>query len=255
MRKIVLFFVVISLAVISAGCVTSGMKKIRGQRVPIALVSVVANSEIHWKDENPIDVDRMGPLAARVMRNDPGLVLVSRTEEFINVTENLIRETLANSSVTNLADRETVLQSRAYQAAKINREHEKQSSFNPLGDGFSSIHMVKPEDFRFVDYRDRNFASALAAETGIQRSMFVEFNFTRAMALGIGKYGTCRPEIDMTVQILDASGKRLFRKTYSVQSISTTNVSAAVYSDVAFMRLLESAVVDALYQLIETLEG
>ena len=241
MKRTGFIFLAVALLCFWTGCVSAGKKALRTQKDPIALVSVVSNWDINWKGEDSLNPDNIGPLAKRTLREDPDMVVVSNADELINTAEVLIRDIMAGSGLINLVDKQTVLLSRAYREAKINRYQINQE-------------LVKPGDYQFIDFRDKNFPPALAAETGIQRSMYVEFEFTKSIGTGFGKFGNCRALVDMSILILDARGKKLYRTTVSLGSRTTTKVMNGVYSGTGLMGLFDSAITDACYDFLDQLQ-
>lgn len=239
MKKTIFIFAAAILILFTTGCASSG-KAIIEQRDPIALVSLVSNRDINWKGEESTNSNAFSILGNRTLREDPDMTLASNADDLINAAEALFRATLDASPLINLADRGTVLSSRAYQEAKSRVDQLRQKN-------------IKPSDYGFINSRDRNFPASLSGETGIQRSMFVEFDFTKAMYGGIGKNGDGRAELEMTILILDSSGKALYNKKYSTWSSSTMKVSGGVYSQTELMELFEEAITSAcnmfLYQL------
>jgi hypothetical protein len=242
MKKAMFILFIAALAGFLTGCASSGRAALLSERVPIALVSVVSNGDINWKGEDPINPDLINPAVRRTLRSDPELTILSRADELINTAERLFRETMATSPVISLADKEIALSSSAYQQAQVRRFHVNRR-------------MVTPEGYLFIDSRDRNFPAALARETGIQRSMFVEFNFSKSMATGFGKSGQCRADLEMTVIILCAQGRTLFRRTYDVWSRATIGVSGGVYTGADLLRLFEGVIIDACYDFLEHFES
>ena len=244
MKRAVLVFLSLWTVVFWTGCATSGKAMLLAQRDPIALVSVVSNHNVNWKGEAPIDPNKEPGIISRwAMREEEAdQVVASATNELIKTAETLFRQIMGETGPINLAERETVLGSRAYQEARINKNHVYEG-------------LVKPDDFRFVDYRDKNFPAALAKETGIQRTMYVEFNFVRAMTFGIGKHGTYRGEVEMTIYIYDAQGKRFFRKTVTMYSRPTLAVSLGIYSHTELMSHLQSTISDACYEFLDDFES
>ena len=240
MKKTSFIFIVAGLILFSMGCVSSG-KAIIEPRDPIALVSVVSNRDINWNSEGPTDPNTFSLFGNRALRDDPDMVIVSSADELINTAETLFRNAINASPIINLAEKETVLSSRSYREARTN-----EPARNTL---------VKPADFRFVNYRDKNFPVALASETGIQRIMFVEFDFTKAMYSGFGKNGEVRAELDMNILILNSSRKTLYNKKFSSWSRSTIKVSGGVYSQTGLMELFEAAIKDACQNFLYQLEN
>ena len=231
LKKAGLAFCTVSLVFLAMGCASSGNAILLADRTPIALVAMVSNGYINWQDE-PIDPRQpAGFLSERNLRRDPDLTLIARADELINTAESMFRDAMAASPLINLAERDTVLFSGAYQNAQLRRTQVS-------GD------MVKPSDFRFVNSQDKAFFSALAGEAGIQRCMFVEFVFSKKMTGGLGKNGNFRAELTMKVSVFDAQGKSIFRNSYALWSDSTIRASGGLYSESGVMELFESALGD-----------
>jgi hypothetical protein len=239
MKKTGFILMAVMAACLGIGCASTGKKAVLAQREPIALVSVVSNDDINWQGEETIKTRNLFTFANKVLSADPDNTDISNADELIITAETLIRNT-AEGSVITLADRETVLRSRSYQEARLIRSQVNHK-------------LVTPGDFRFIDYRDKNFAAALAKETGIQRSMYVEFEFTKSMISGIGKNGNCAANVDMTVSVLDARGKTLIKRTYSLRSKARLKVSSGVYSQTGLTELFEDTIVEAVYDFLDYL--
>jgi len=238
---IVLFSV--ALVFLGAGCATPGRELLLTDVRPIALVSVVSNLDINWQGQEPVNPNLAGSSTRRAIRADPDLTLVSNAEELITTAERLIRESMtASGNLIILAERDTVLHSRAYREAELdtrrmNREH------------------IMPAGYRLVSPRDRAFPPALAAETDIQRSMFIDFTFTKSMRSGFARTGNASADVDMRVLILDDTGRTMYSRTFSLSSRGRLSVSNGMYSHSALMALFESAIIDASFEFLYHLEG
>ena len=228
---------VVGLVCFGTGCVTPETATLLSQDDPIALVSVVSNWDINWKGEDPVNPRLIGSVARRALRANRDMTLILNAEELINTAERLFRESMAELNLVNLAEKETVLRSRAYQEAQLNKYQVNRGA-------------VTPTDYRLVDFRYKRLPQALAAETGIQRIMFLEFNFTKAMRSGFGKNGNGGAELDMRVLILDSKGKTLYSKTFALGSRSTIGVSNGIYSRSGLTELFETAIGDICYEFL-----
>ena len=239
MKKTGLILLAAILLIVGAGCVTTNTSVLTAERDPIALVGMVSNMYVFWHEEEPIGPEPIGFVIPRAFRRDPDLVFAARADEIINTAEIMFRDALADSPLINLAEREAVLSSRTYQNARIQRRQ-------------AYDEMTMPTGYRFVDIRDRDFFSALARETGIQRSMFVEFDFTKAMSGGMafGKSGNMRAELAMRVSVLDAQGRVIFRKSYTGWSDSTIEVSGGMYSQIGLTEIFESALGEVIFEFL-----
>jgi hypothetical protein len=92
------------------------------------------------------------------------------------------------------------------------------------------------------------------AETGINSTMFIDFEFTKAMVSGIGKTGNCRPEASMRVTIKNIQGQTIRLKTYRAGSDGNAKVSSGVYSQSEMMNLLQEAITNVCYNFLDDLE-
>ena len=239
MKRANFIFIAAGLILSVTGCVSSG-KAITAQRDPIALVSVVSNRDINWKGEEPTSPNAFSIFGNRSLQEDPDMTLVSYADELINTAERLFRNAINDSPIINLAEKDAVLSSRAYREARTN-----EPARNSL---------VKPGDYRFVNFRDKNFPAALAGETGIQRVMFVDFDFTKTMFSGFGKNGDGRAELDMNILILDSRGKTLYNKKISSWSRSTIKVTGGAYSQTELIELFEAVINNACREFLYQLE-
>lgn len=228
-RTSLIFFAVLPLF-LGAGCVSSG-KVLVAQKDPIALVSIVSNGDINWEGEDSTDPGRAGPLTNRTLRQNPELTIVTNADELIVTAETLFRNAVNNSGAINLAEKEPVVNSRAYGNARENAVQ----IFDE---------MATPPGYRLINFRDKNFPPALAEETGIQRCMFVEFDLTREMASGIGKNGSCRAKVEMKVFVLDARGKKLYEKVHSLSSLDAIKVSNGAYLESELLGLFEPTITE-----------
>ena len=240
MKRIGLALFITGISCLAAGCVSSGKAAFLANRDTIALVSVVSNGDINWKDEKPLDPKAIGSLVQRTLRSNTDLAVVTNADGIIDTAETIFRESMANSGRISLAEKGLVFSTQAYRDAQLNKHQ-------------LSREQVKPGGYQFIDYRDKNFASALAAETGIQYSMYVEFNFIKNMASGISKVGSFRANIDMTVLILNSQGKISYKKTISMPSSSAINVSNGVYSQSELIIALEDTISDICHEFLNKL--
>jgi len=229
--------VAVSLVFFGAGCASSGKAVLLAQKDPIALVSVVSNEDVNWKGEKPTDPNIIGVFTKRKLGQDPDLAVITSSTEIIDKAESMFREAMAASKHINLAEKDTVFRSRSYQDAAERK--------------YPNRDMVKSENYRFVNYRDKNFPAALAAETGIQRTMFVEFNFTKFVYLGASLMGTMKPNVEMIVTIQDARGKTIYRKTVSSASSTAIKVVNEVYSQSELLELFWDALAETNFKFLE----
>jgi len=243
MKKAGFVLFMVGLVFLGTSCATPGRELLVTDVRPIALVTVVSNQDINWQGEDAVNPNLVGSAVRRALRADPDLAIISNTEELITTAERLFRDSMAASGgLIILADRDTVFGSRAYQEAQLNRRRMNREYVLPAG-------------YRLIDPRDRNFSPALAAETGIERTMFLDFNFTKILRSGFARTGNASAEVEMRVLILDAEGRTMYSRTFSLGSRGRMSVSNGMYSRSALMALFESAIVDASFEFLYHLEG
>ena len=218
------------------GCATNAKEIFGGS--PIAMVSLLSNNDINWKDEAPVNTGFASRSQRRAIQGDPDQNVVTYADTFIDEIEETIRGTLEMSPHISFAPRASVLSARSYGAARINPVLEAEG-------------MAKPEGYRYVNYRDKNFLTDFASETGSDKIMFITLDLTKIMAAGFGKNGNCRASITMSVILKDGRGKTLFNKDYYANSNAVTDVSNGVYSQAELRQLVSSAIVDACYNLMD----
>lgn len=233
-------FVIVVLILFMAGCASSGKAALLERKDPIALVSIISNKDVNWQGDAPLDTNNIGPFVRRKLRAEQDLTVVTKMDDLINTAESVLVESLNASRHFVVADKETVLQSAAYQNAKERK--------------FPNRVMVAAENYKFIDYKDKNFLAALALETGIQRSMFVEFNITKYVYTGFSLMGNIKANVEMTVLVLDSRGKTIFRGANSVASLGGTKTVSGTYSQSEFAAIIEEALADVYFAFFEQFE-
>ena len=242
MKKYISIFVVAASLLIITGCVSTDRRLIFSQS-PVAIVSVVANNDINWMGEEPLTVSSIlsfNRTLRRSMEEDPDFVITTSSSLIIDEIEEFIRFMFASSPFVTLAPKETVLNSRSYNEARIHGVQEMQE-------------MAKPAGFRYVFHRDNNFYPAFAQETGIERTLFITLNITKMMASGFGKSGNLRAHVSMNVLLKDSRGRNVFNKTYEAGSRGQLSVSSGAYSQSGLLALVKSALSDVCDDFLDDL--
>jgi hypothetical protein len=230
-------------ACLSMGCVSMGKGKNITHYAPVAVVSVVSNYDINWFEEEPTARNMVGDFVRSALnfRDDNTRVIISKADELINDADTLLRTTLAGAGFGEIAEKEQVIQARAYSAAGINPHQQGENTITAAG-------------YRPVYYRDKAFPPNLAGETGIKSCMFVVFDFTKKMISGIGKNGTFRAELAMGVTLIDTAGKTIYTKTFNAHSFDRIAVSGGGYYHEELLELFQEAIAEACTQLIMDLK-
>ena len=228
---------VLAVSFLFTGCMTAEKSKIF-RETPAALVSVVSNGDINWKGEEATNLSLVSRSIRRSMEEDPDLGVITAADTLIGDIETLIMAALNSSPQIMMAPRTTVTGSRSYNQAAVNVHQEKTG-------------MAKPADFRFINYRDKKFMSGFAAETGVNKFIFVTLDLTKTMSSGFGKLGNCRATIAMSVMIRNDRGKTLFNKKYEIPSRDQTKVSNGMYSQHELRQMIMSAIGDACSQFLD----
>ncbi|MCL2832574.1 MAG: hypothetical protein FWD78_05350 [Treponema sp.] len=230
-------FISIVFFTIFSGCATAGNQALFGSS-PVALVSVVANNDINWSGEAPTSRLVITRTQRRAMDADPDQNIATDTVILIDDAGEIIRTTLETSSNIVFAPASDVLNAASYKDARPNSNQAKDE-------------MAKPEGFRYVYYRDNNFLSGFASETGINRMLFVTLNLTKSMSSGFSKNGTARANVSMTIMLKDETGKTLFNKVYESASRDVFKVEGGMYSEYELKQCMISAIQDACYYFLD----
>jgi hypothetical protein len=200
--------------------------------LPLGVVTVLSNYNIYWDDEDPNSSDRP--------RKDetPEKTRISRADTLIADAEAILWQSFADAGITNVMPKETVIESQAYQNAK--RKFIWNNKRTVLAEGYAPI-----------NYGDKNFAAALAEETGVKAGVYFIFDFSKAMASGIGKTGTFRAQVYMTVVVVDATGKILYKRDRFVTSSNRIPVSFRSFNEKELLDIFRSAIANACYLFIQ----
>jgi hypothetical protein len=203
-----------------------------GVHLPLGVVTVLSNPNIYWDDEDPQSSDR--PRKGET----PEKTRISRADVLISDAEAILWQSFADAGITNVVSKDTIIESQAYKNAK------RKLLWN-------NNRTVRAEGYEPVNYRDKNFAAALAAETGVKAGVYFIFDFSKAMASGLGKTGTFRAQVYMRVVVVDAAGKILYNRDRFVASSSRIPVSYRSFNEKELLDIFRSAIANACYLFIQ----
>jgi hypothetical protein len=200
--------------------------------LPLGIVTVLSNYNIYWDDEDPGASNR--PRKGET----PEKTRVSRADVLIDDAEAILMQSFADVGITALVPKETIIESRAYANAKRYRP------WNNKG-------MIPARGYQPVSYRDKEFAAALAAETGVKAGVYIAFDFSKSMASGVGKTGTFRTQLNMKVIVVDDTGRILYKRDRFVASDDSIRVSFRAFNQEELLDLFRSTVASACYLFIQ----
>jgi hypothetical protein len=217
-----------------AGCAGLGRQREMdlSAHLPLGVVTVLSNYNIYWDDEDP------GASNRPKKNENPEKTRVSRADTLISDAEAILQQCLADAGITEIVPKSAIIESQAYKNAK------RKSAWN-------NKRTVLAEGYEPVDYRDKNFAAALAEETGVKAGIYIIFDFSKAMASGIGKSGAFRAQIYMTVVVVDETGKLLYKKDRFVTSADKIAVSFRRFNQAELIDLFRSTIANACYRFIQ----
>jgi hypothetical protein len=200
--------------------------------LPLGVVTVLSNYNIYWDDEDPQSSDRP--------RKDetPEKTRISRADALIVDAEAILWQSFADAGITNIVPKNAIIESQAYQNAK--RKLLWNNDRTVLAEGYAPI-----------NYRDKNFAAALATETGVKAGLYFIFDFSKTMASGLGKTGTFRGQVYMRVVVVDAAGKILYNRDRFVASNNRIPVSSRSFNEKELLDIFRSAIANACYLFIQ----
>jgi hypothetical protein len=225
------------------GCISTEKARITAAS-PVAVTSVVSNYDINWDGEGPSlpasAAGKVGRLFWGTVRKpvENSQVNISRADIILDEADAILRETIAGSGLTGVLDKDPVINSQAYGQAKLNIRQEKDDN------------IIAAEGYRLVNFRDKALAAALFKEIGAGSCLAASFTFTKVVASGVGKNGTMRAQVAMTVVMMSASGKTIYNRTHRAVSGEKIDVRGGYYDEEGFVDLLRSAVSDACYEFV-----
>jgi hypothetical protein len=200
--------------------------------LPLGVVTVLSNRNIYWDDEDPNASDRPR------QNETPEKTRVSRADALISDAEAILQQSFADAGITNVVPKNDIINSQAYKNAK--RRFIWNNNRTVLAEGYAP-----------VNYGDKNFAAALAAETGVNAGIYFIFDFSKTMASGIGKTGAFRAQVYMTVVVVDAAGKTLYKRNRFVASSNRIPVSFRSFNEKELLDIFRSAIANACYLFIQ----
>ncbi|MDR2738728.1 MAG: hypothetical protein LBB68_02720 [Treponema sp.] len=234
MKKLITIVGMIIMAAFCMGC--AGFRYQRetalSSHLPLGLVTVLSNYNIYWDDEDPGSSNRP-------RKNEtPEKTRISRADVLINDAEAILMQSFADVGITALIPKEKIIESQAYANAKRNRSWNNKRTV--LANGYEPI-----------NYKDKNFAAALAEETGVKAGIYIVFDFSKSMTSGIGKTGHFLAQMYMKVIVVDESGRILYKKDRFVASDDSIRVSFRAFNQEELLDLFRSTIANACYLFIQ----
>jgi hypothetical protein len=217
-----------------AGCAGLGYHRETdlSSHLPLGVVTVLSNYNIYWDDEDPGSSDRPEK------NETPERTRISRADALISDAEAILQQSFADAGIRAVVPKSAIIESQAYKNAK------RRSAW-------ANKRTVMAEGYEPIDYRDKNFAAALAEETGVRAGLYFIFDFSKAMSSGIGKSGTFRAQAYMTVVVVDATGKILYKQNRFVTSANKIPVSFRRFNQDELTDLFRSTIANACYLFIQ----
>jgi hypothetical protein len=226
--------VALIMAGLCAGC--AGLNPQRetdlSAHLPLGVVTVLSNYNIYWDDEDPDASNRPQK------KENPERTRVSRADILIADAEAILQQSFADAGISAVVPKSVIIESQAYKNAK------RRLAWN-------NERTVLAEAYEPINYEDKNFAAALAEETGVKAGLYFIFDFSKAMASGVGKSGTFRAQVNMRVVVVDAAGKTLYKRDRFVTSADKIPVSFRYFNQNELTDLFQSTIANACYLFIQ----
>jgi hypothetical protein len=215
------FWIGFLFAALTTGC--ASMKGINlAPYLPFGIVSLVSNNDIYWYGE--------GQLSTKPS-DDPAKTKFSKADQLINDADELLWNLFLRSFITTYDGEAQITGSDAYAVAETDRRLA------------NSKHVIA-SNYRYINYRDKEFAANLAQERGVRGDVYITFDFAKQMGTGIGKTGSFRALAEMQVLIVNEEGKVVYRKTRSRTSEEKIPVSFGNYNHEDLMDLFRNIIED-----------
>jgi hypothetical protein len=217
-----------------AGCAGFGYQQGMdlSSHLPLGVVTVLSNYNIYWEDEDPGSSDRPQK------DETPERTRISRADTLITDAEAILKQSFSDAGITAVIPKDAIIESQAYKNAKRSLAWDNKRT-------------VLAEGYEPINYRDKNFAADLAEEAGVKAGLYFIFDFSKAMASGIGKSGTFRAQLYMKVVVVDTTGKILYKKDRFVASSERIPVSFRYFNQDELIDLFRSTIANACYLFIQ----
>ncbi|MFP3040898.1 hypothetical protein LQZ19_03645 [Treponema primitia] len=200
--------------------------------LPLGVITVLSNYNIYWDDEDP------GSSNHPKKNENPEKTKVSRADVLITDAEAILMQSFDDVGVTTIVPKEQITGSQAYAKAKRHSRWNKK--------GFTIANGYDP-----INFRDKNFALALAKETGVKAGVYVIFDFSKSMSSGIGKTGYFQAQVYMQVIVVDETGRILYKKNRVVTSDNRIRVFHRTFNEQELLDLFRSTIANACYLFIQ----
>ena len=229
---------VIGCLLLLTACASAQKGRNFSPHAPMGLVMIVSNYDINWIGEKTYASDSVtvGDYVRRALGLDKEnlKVRISTADDMINEADEILRKVLTESNVFRLMDKEQLLNS-------VNYWHSSKKTKIPND-------QITADGYRYLNYRDKQFAIDLCNETGLNSLLYVTFELNKAIASGFMKTGKMRAKVKMTALTVSPTGKLLYRDEIETRSTDRIEVSGGAYSQDDFMLLLKEAIGLACYR-------
>ena len=225
--------VLLALVALLAGCASTGPVRQIADSSPLAILTVSANPEITWVNEESSSGGLLKAAAGKLIndaKSDTASTLLSRTDLLVGRAEKLLRATIAGAGFT-VVDPAKIMQSGMYLSAKEDRM-------------MAASGQVAPYGYRFISDRDTVLVQKLAAENAFRAGLHVSFMFNKNMSSGVAKNGTAVAQVIMNVIMIDTAGKISLRKSYQASSEEKIPVIGGAYDPTKLMALFPGVIDD-----------
>ena len=246
MKNVLILIAAGSLLLLTA-CASSPKGKGRdfSRRAPLGLVMVVSNQDIGWLGEKNLqDKNTPGGVVRNILglKKDDEKVRYSTADELVNEADSILRKLITEAEVFRLEDKDRVIGS-------INSAAAKSKSAKMPAD------KITADGYRYLNYRDKQFAANFSAETGVKSLLYVTFDFSKEMVSGFMKNGKLRSRVLMEAIVVDASGKFLFRDEFEAFSSEKIEATDGAYSENELMDILKEAIGEVCYRFVMSFRG
>jgi hypothetical protein len=216
------------LAVLVMGCASMKVPADFAPYLPFGVISIVSNNDIYWYGE--------GAQNTKASAN-PEKTKISKADQLINDADEILWDLFLKTFITSYEGKAQIVNSEAYTNGTINRRLD------------NNKHVIA-SGYRYIKYRDKQFAANLAQERGVKGGIYITFDFSKKMASGIGKHGTFRALAEMQVIVVNEVGNVIFRKTWSKTSDEKISISFGNYNHEELMGVFKVVIEDLYLEYI-----
>ncbi|WP_407429109.1 hypothetical protein [Treponema sp.] len=242
--KIIITIQALTLIAFLTGC--GSTKLALKDSSPVAIVSIVGNSQVPWVADDPNNDDEAS--SDGILSNMVNKLIDGQNPEIVTAKDRLdyaddsFRSIVSEVAACEFIDKNKVVSSERYQNTTA-------SYFNALS---ATVVATGYKDFTTLGAKN---ARLIMQEVGANSLIIANFTFEKKLLSGNKWNGEFVGLVTMKVRVLNERGKEIINKTFITQTSERTKISSHKYNKDTFVETLKEAVDSAIRQFAVSYMG